>query len=114
MLRTIAFILLTIFIFPSDCLNQSIVVREPSLCVNEKYKISLFGTRIIPMTFNRTLLQELNIHTMRVYASISDRKVLQFENHQYMRKKTFYLMNNTERKSLLKLYLFSTEREYFI
>jgi hypothetical protein len=106
MLRTIAFIILTIFIFPSNCLNQSIVVQEPSLCVNEKYIVSLFGTRIIPMTFNRTLLQELNIHTMRVYVSISDRKVLQFENHQYTKKKSFHLMNNTERKSLLKLYLF--------
>jgi len=106
MLKPIAFILLTICIFPSDCRNESIVVREPSLCLNEKYVLPLFGTRIIPMTFNRSRLQQLNIHTIRVHTSISDRKVLEFENHRYAKKKSFYLMNNTERKPSLEFYLF--------
>jgi hypothetical protein len=106
MLRSIAFILLTIFIFPSHCRNEPAVVQEPSLCVNEKYTVSLFGTRIIPIRINRRLLQDLNIHTISVHASISDRKVLEFENHQYTKEISFYLINNTERKSSLMLYLF--------
>ncbi len=89
-------IFLTIFPFPSTCRNQSIVIEEPSLCMNYSYVIPLFSTQILRMTFNRTRFKQLNIHTVHVRASIADRKVAEFDKHRHTIQQVFHLMNSTQ------------------
>jgi hypothetical protein len=96
MRRSILFILLIIYISPSDCRNRSIIIKEPSLCVDNTYTIPLFDTQSIRMTFNQTRLRQLNIHTIRIRALIQDRKVAEFENNRHVIKKPLHLSNNNE------------------
>ncbi len=98
MRRSIVFILLIISISQSDCRNRSIIIKEPSLCINNTYTIPLFNTQSIPIPFNRTRLKQLNIHTIRIRASIRDRKVAEFRNNHHIIKKVLHLEKNTERK----------------
>jgi hypothetical protein len=98
MLKLRLLIFSIIFIFPSDCRQQSIILRKPSLCINDTYNIPLFGTKFIRITLNRTRLDQLDVHTVRLRASIADTKVLQFEDRRRTIRKVFDLMNDTHRK----------------
>jgi len=96
--RLIIFIFLTIFIFSSDCQNPSIIIPDLSLCIKDNYVMPLYTTRFLRMTFNRTRLNQLNIHTISVRTSIVDQKVADFEDHLPTVIKVFHLLNNTEGK----------------
>jgi hypothetical protein len=98
MRRSILFILLIIYISPSDCRNRSVIIKEPSLCINNTLSIPLFDTQSIRMTFNRTRLKQLHIHTIRIRTSIEDRKVAEFENNRHVIKKVLHLKNNIQGK----------------
>jgi hypothetical protein len=92
------FLFLIICVCSSNCQQQSIVIQESSACTKNNYKIPLFSTEILRMTFNQTRLRQLNIHTLHIRASIANRKVAEFENHRYTIKKVFHLMNTTSGK----------------
>lgn len=98
MFRLILFIFLIIFILPIDCQNGSTVLQKPSLCINNTYTISLFSTRNFRITFNRTRLRQLNIHTLSLYVSIEDRKVADFQDHRHIMRRIYRLPNDTECK----------------
>jgi len=98
MSRLIIILFLTIFIFPSDCRNESIILPELSLCLKDKYIMPLYSTRFFRMSFNRTRLKQLNIHTIHIRTTMADPKVANFEDHRTTVKHIFHLMNNTERK----------------
>jgi hypothetical protein len=98
MFRLIIILFLTIFISSSDCRNESIILPELSLCLKDKYIIPLYSTRFFRMTFNRTRLKQLNIHTIHIRTLITDPKVANFDDHRTTVKQIFHLMNNTERK----------------
>ncbi|CAF0735519.1 unnamed protein product [Rotaria sordida] len=124
MFRFIVLLLLTTFIFPSNGQSRSIINQESSLCTKKSHTIPLFTTLILRMTFNQTRLKQLNIQTMSIYASISDRKTAEFQNHRDIIEEVFHLMKNIEKynnKSImtynLKIhakYIDQTDIHYFI
>ncbi|CAF3448050.1 unnamed protein product [Rotaria sp. Silwood1] len=66
-----------------------------SLCINNNsFTIPLFTTRMLRMKFNRTRLKQLNIHTIRLHAFISDQKVAEFQDHRDKIEKVFHLTKN--------------------
>jgi hypothetical protein len=98
MSKLVIFIFLTIFIFPSDCQNEPIILPESSLCLKDNYVMPLYSTQIFRITLNQTRLKQLNIHTIRIRTSIVDPNIANFEDHRPVLKQTFHLMNNTEGK----------------
>jgi len=98
MSRLIIILFLTIFIFPSDCQNEVIISPELSSCLKNNFTMPLYSTRFFRMIFNRTQLEQSNIHTISIRTSIANPKAANFEDHRKIIKQTFHLMNNTERK----------------
>lgn len=80
----------------------SIDIQQSMGCINESYVIPLFSTRIIHMTFNQTRLKQLNIHTVHLRTSIADRKVAEFYGHHPTIKKSFRIIDTSERKDKCK------------
>ena len=98
MLKFQVFVCFILCIYSTNGKFQSIVMEESTVCTKDNYKIPLFSTENLRITFNQTRLRQLNVHTIHIRAEIDNQKVAEFENQGDTINKVFHLINTTSGK----------------
>jgi len=67
------------------------VYSHENLCIQDKYIIPLFSTKIIRLNINQIRLKQFNFERLSIRAKIADKTIAKFHNDRSMINKRFYL-----------------------